>query len=458
MRHPFSCDTSVVLGTVTADGSTIFAKNSDRSLNEAQPLIHLPRKSHPVGSSVQCQYIEIPQVETTWEVICSRPCWLWGFEIGVNEWGVAIGNEAVMTREPFEDKALIGMDIIRLALERSTTADEATNVITALIEQYGQGGSCEEFADRTYHNSFIVADPVSAIIVETAGHHWVTRNVKDKAAIGNLLTISTPDTSSSGLIENARANGWATDPFDFAASYIDPKFDLEPRTCRLDRAREILTGQKNPVTVSDMIALLSDHGDRDLPFQPEPLPTLCMHANPIYPGETAAAMVAHLRPGRPRELTATVWTAFGSPCLSIFRPVYPFGVGLPAELDLGASTYYENAPWWAFERLQRMVAGSPTIASSVRSELNTLQLSFFAAANDVETRASQLIERGENDVARSLLRAFVDDTTRRSLALVCDLTSRFASEARENENPVMAPFWNEINEKAGVISPGSVVR
>jgi len=458
MSHPFSCDTSVVLGSVTADGSTIFAKNSDRAVNEAQPLIHLPRKSHPAGMTVRCQYIEIPQVAQTWEVIGSRPCWLWGFEIGINEWGVTIGNEAVMTREPFEVKALIGMDIIRLALERSTTAEEATTVITELIDRYGQGGSCEEFADRTYHNSFIVADPTAAVIVETAGHRWVTKRVIDKAAIGNLLTIDSPDTSSAGLIDNARSNGWASEPFSFSGAYIDPEFDLAPRTCRLDRARQILKGQASPVRVTDMIALLSDHGDRDLPVQPEPLPTLCMHANPMYPGETAAAMVAHLRPDRPRELTATVWTAFGSPCLSIFRPVYPFGVGLPVELDLGTSTYTVQSPWWAFERLQRMVAASPAIATSVRSELSELQVAFFIEAEEVESQASQLIERGQNADARALLRAIVNHTTERSLALITDLTTRYANDAGANENPIMGQFWREVNEKAGVISPGFAIR
>src|SRR4051794_38373653 len=127
--QPFSCDTSVVLGSITADGSTIFAKNSDRSPNEAQPLSHYPRRTYPAGATVRTQYIEIPQVEQTWEVIGSRPCWLWGFEMGVNEWGVAIGNEAVHTREPSEAAALLGMDIIRLALERSTSADAAVDVI-----------------------------------------------------------------------------------------------------------------------------------------------------------------------------------------------------------------------------------------------------------------------------------------------------------------------------------------
>src|SRR4051794_36794541 len=66
MPAPFSCDTSVALGSATVDGSTIFAKNSDRPVNEAQPLIHVPRTELAPGSTVDCQYIAIPQVEMTW--------------------------------------------------------------------------------------------------------------------------------------------------------------------------------------------------------------------------------------------------------------------------------------------------------------------------------------------------------------------------------------------------------
>lgn len=106
----------------------------------------------------------------------------------------------------------------------------------------------------------------------------------------------------------------------------------------------------------DLQALLRDHGDGDLPRGPQPLPTICMHLAPDRGGETAAALVAHLRPDGPRELAATVWAAFGSPCLSVFRPVYPCAVGLPPALDRGGERYDPASPWWVFERLRRLVA------------------------------------------------------------------------------------------------------
>jgi dipeptidase len=451
MSVPFSCDTSVALGSATADGSTILAKNSDRSPNESQPLTHIPGSTHPAGATVRCQYIEIPQVEQTWEVIGSRPCWLWGFEMGVNEWGVAIGNEAVLTREPSEEVALIGMDIVRLALERAATADEAVQVMGELIERYGQGGSCEESYFRTYHNSFIVADPSGAWIVETAGHRWVAKRVQDRAAIGNLLAIGQRwDAGSPGIAEHAIASGWATEPFNFADSYRDPEADLSTRTCRLDRARAILGGYSQPITVTDMMSVLKDHGDRDLPTGAERLPTLCMHASPGLPDETAAAMVAHLRPGKPKEITAPVWTAFGSPCLSVFRPVYPFAVGLPEVLNIGTSRYSSDSPWWTFERLQRTVAINPSLASDVRSAFTELQQRFFDLAAQAEADAESMLLDGRRDDALRLLRDLVDTTTAESIELASRLLNQFESRGAVDSNPVMASIWAELNEKAGV--------
>lgn len=134
-----------------------------------------------------------------------------------------------MTREPFEHRALIGMDIIRLALERSTTAGEATNVITALIEQYGQGGSCGWRAKTCRGLDSSSPTRYQAIIVETAGHHWVTRNVKDKAAIGNLLTVSTTEHLFIWVGRKPKPTVGRPILFDLAASYIDPQFDLAPQ-------------------------------------------------------------------------------------------------------------------------------------------------------------------------------------------------------------------------------------
>ncbi|HSV07985.1 MAG TPA: hypothetical protein VLI07_15845, partial [Candidatus Binatus sp.] len=102
------CDTLVALREVTADGVTLFAKNSDRPPRECQRIVQLPHRRHPADGTVRCQYVELPQAAETAAVLGSQPYWLWGFEHGVNEHRVAIGNEMVFTREAPGKTGLLG--------------------------------------------------------------------------------------------------------------------------------------------------------------------------------------------------------------------------------------------------------------------------------------------------------------------------------------------------------------
>ena len=429
MNGMLSCDTSVALGTATADGSVIFAKNSDRNANEAQPLHHSPRRQHARGATLRTQYLEIPEVAETWELIGSRPHWLWGFEIGVNEWGVTIGNEAVHSHEPLEEVGLLGMDLVRLGLERAQTADEAIRVMSELLERHGQGGSCEApgLPFRSYHNSFIVADPRDAYVLETAGRHWIAEKVKDRGAISNLYTIES-----------------------FGAKWADPNADLRTRVCRLRRAREVLGGYRQPIAVEDMQDLLRDHYDGDLPRGEQPEPSICMHGVPGRTGETAASMVVHLRPDMPKELAVTCWTAFGSPCLSVYRPVYPFLVGLPADLDRGERRYSANSPWWAFERLQRLIAQAPSLADVARGPLAELEWRFRVSAEEAEMEAERQVRHGDRTAAIRVLRTLVDSTSREAVDLANQLYAELSRRADLFAEPAMADTWRPLNEEVGL--------
>ena len=147
------CDTMAARAAATTTGGTLFAKNSDRERNEAQYLQSLPAQRYGKGAVVRCTYIAIPQAAQTHAVLLSRPFWIWGAEMGANEHGVVIGNEAVHPRAlPQRQRALIGMDLLRLGLERGATAAEAVEVITSLLEQHGQGGSCGHLSARFYDN------------------------------------------------------------------------------------------------------------------------------------------------------------------------------------------------------------------------------------------------------------------------------------------------------------------
>ena len=248
------CDTLVAVGEATADGTVILAKNSDRQPNEAQQIVVIPRALHKKDATVKCTYIEIPQVRETYEVLLSKPFWIWGCEMGANECGVTIGNEAVFSKIPSgKEPGLIGMDFIRLALERADTARKALEVIIELLETYGQSGNCGLPKKEYYHNSFIIADPTEAWVLETVAKFWVAEQVRDVRTISNGLTIGNEwDMASPGLVEYAIKRGWcrSREDFHFARCFSDFLYTrFSASAARQCRTTELLKAKKGNITV-----------------------------------------------------------------------------------------------------------------------------------------------------------------------------------------------------------------
>lgn len=76
----------------------------------------------------------------------------------------------------------------RLGLERGSSAEEAMNVITSLLEEHGQGGPCSDTVpELLYHNSFLLADPTEAWVLETAGRHWAAENIKSMSHLMGII-------------------------------------------------------------------------------------------------------------------------------------------------------------------------------------------------------------------------------------------------------------------------------
>ncbi len=322
------CDTIVV---VRPEG-VLFAKNSDRDPNEAQIPEWHPAADHPDDAVVQTTHLEVPQVAHTHATLLSRPFWMWGAEIGANEHGVTIGNEAVFTDQPLSDEGLTGMDMIRLALERTTTAEEAVGVIVDLLERHGQGGGCGyEKRSFTYHNSFIVADPTDAWVLETAGSLWATEQVHSGVrTISNGLTIP-------GFADDHRK--W-----------------LETKVSACDVRTSLTAGSASGATgPEDLMTTLRSHGPNRWPRYKAINGTLsipCMHGGGVAASSSSVAgWVSDLA-------TGTHWiSGTSAQCLSLFKPVRvdaPVDVGaIPDGHDDGESL------WWRQERMARAVMRDP---------------------------------------------------------------------------------------------------
>ncbi len=356
------CDTLIALGNATVDGSVIFAKNSDREPNEAHEILVCPAEKHTSGSMVKCTYIEVPQVEETFAVLLAKPFNIWGAEMGANEHGVVIGNEAVFTRVPYDKgPGLTGMDMIRLAVERAATARQALDVIVQLLEANGQGGNCGFAHPFYYHNSFIIGDPRDAWVLETAGKQWAAVQVKDVRTISNQITIGREwDLASSGLVDYAVDRGWCRQrsDFDFGKCYSDPLMTyFSASGHRRNRSSCLLEGSQGKFSVERMMAALRDHGDQHGEgWKPDRGLTgseMCMHAGfgPVRINQTVGSMVSHLRgDGHTHWVTAT-----SAPCTGVFKPVW-IDAGTP---DYGESPGRVVWSWLSLVAARALAPGSP---------------------------------------------------------------------------------------------------
>jgi dipeptidase len=238
----------------------------------------------------------------------------------------------VFTRQPYAATGLTGMDLVRLGLERGASAEQAVEVIAGLLEMHGQGGGCgHEHPGFTYHNSFIVADPRGAFVLETAGRRWQAERITGAWSISNGLTLP-------GIEEES----------DFLKTRVSQ--------CRIRRARTLAAAERAQ-DVGDLMRVLRDHGDG-----PEPryrllngaMAASCMHAGGLVAAsQTTASWVAELRPGASRHWV----TATAAPCVGLFKPVR-----VDEPLDLGPPPTDRADPaslWWRHERLHRQVLRDP---------------------------------------------------------------------------------------------------
>jgi hypothetical protein len=114
---------------------------------------------------------------------------MWGAEMGVNEQGVAIGNEAVFSTSSIDKNGLLGMDILRLALHNADSGHQAVKIIVELIKRFGQGGDAGYKGHLSYHNSFLIQDRHEAFVLETAGTSWAMKRIDSFASISNVYTL-----------------------------------------------------------------------------------------------------------------------------------------------------------------------------------------------------------------------------------------------------------------------------
>lgn len=410
------CDTLCIR---RPDG-VLFAKNSDRPIDEVQLLETVGRRSRRAGrndsifsrqvprdlhaTTVRTQYLTIPDAPIRDTVVGSRPTWLWGFEHGVSSTGVAVGNEKVFTVDDprVAPPALLGMDLVRLAVERSATAEEGVEIIVDLLERHGQGGSGEQHADEPYWSSFLLADCHGGWILETSGTSWVAEPAGDGAAISNRLTLRDTWTRSSSDIAPGTDWGRWRDPAA-PTGIADHRLAGTARGIAQGHAAFARSGETPSEAAAAVVATLRDHGNGPWAapgspaalgeVAPSPVPsavhddwsgvTVCMHVRGYQC--TTASMLAWL-PTEPKA-PIRIWASLGSPCASVVLP----GVLIPyrhePSFPVIPGALCDVGTWEAFAFLARQVElpgeeGAAALAE-IRAHLGPVEAAAWAEADEL---------------------------------------------------------------------------
>lgn len=437
------CDTLIATKLATTNGNAVFGKNSDRPPNEGQHLVHFPAADHTPGSKVKCTYIEIPQAAHTHAVFLSKPFWMWGAEMGANEHGLVIGNEAIYSKVPAnKEPALLGMDMLRAALERAITPREAMQVIIELLEQFGQGGNCAAHGESMYyHNSFLIANADDAWVLETIDKQWAAKQVKDVYTISNCLTIGNQyDLSSENLVGFAKQKGVSKpqNELHLARDFNDFLYtNFGKGLTRRETTFSALDKQKGNVSIETMMSTLRHHNDEN--FDPRTSVAdqdVCMHAGfgPVRISQSTASLVAYMDKSNPILFA----TGTSAPCTSLFKPFWLDSASFLTDEPTPTNLADPNSLFWSHECLHRAVLDNyHERLAAYAPERDEMEKRFITGALKLQSASAQ--ERAEFSRA-----CFAEGRTAEA-----DWLKRVeAIPARKSILHSMA--WNGFSQKAGL--------
>lgn len=400
------------------ENSAIFLKNSDRAANEPNLIILYPERKG--GGTIDCTYISVPD-EGACKVLLYKPSWIWGAEMGINEYGVSIGNEAVWTKSRGKkDEKLLGMDILRLALERGRTAFEASQIIISLLETYGQGGNAGFDHSFYYDNSYLIADAGEAYVLETAGKHWAWKKVIGQANISNRLSICDD-------YDRCSMDG------DFCKQNIEPVVSFFSGSAKRKYSGECsISALNQPLELQQAFNALRAHhnnADDDKLFDRGSVKSVCMHAGGLFGDHTTGSMAVWYLDGNPY-----IWvTGSSTPCLSVFKPVsldIPFAPVFPEGREEDALKY-----WLEREKVLRAVYGRDIDAADFREKAMAMEKEFVSNAEELITK-------------KASIEAYAEFCT------VCakkesEFIAEFSAAATRGSGERLPKFWAKKNQTLG---------
>lgn len=454
---PDGCTTITAGKKATTDGSVITSHTDDSHRTRSWVDI-VPEADHRKGEMaavyrrVACDTFampiyqhnktgEIQQVSHTYGFInTAYPC--------MNTRQLAIGESTFGGRACLQsDNGLIDcQSLVRLMLERCTTARDAIALAGKLTSEYGwtDAGECLTIADKNevWHLEIVGSGKGNK------GAIWVAQRVPDDhiAVNANASTIKEINTNdkeffmaSKNIYTMAKDSGWwnPETPFRFCYTYAPESrtsfasrrrewrvLDLLAPSLKLDANAEnypFSVKPDKPVTVEQLVAVFKDYYEgtpynfiKNITCTDDSGKTVISPlANPFMPydmnkifkinggwgwlGErtiarwyTMYATIIQCRGQYPDEIGGLVWLAMDNVASSIYIPVYCGVTDLPLSYKTPGRTngYTRESAWWAFNRLGTLTAQRwGDMRHDVDNVWNPMQKSMFEQQQNIEKQA-----------------------------------------------------------------------
>jgi secernin len=401
-------DMVVALPGTTPDGQTLFGHNGSRPGDEGQALHRQSARAHAPGEALIFGSLAIPQARQTHSILGWQSAGQWGYRHGLNEHRVVAGCNPIQTRLQSEGAGLSGPDLVRIALERGTSARQARDVILDLICRHGQAG----IGSEEPNSSFLVADLKEAFVLETSGKHWAEQEIHAVRAVSDVCHLHQDwDRISRGLADLAISRGWWPEDgskLDFANVVAPTERESAPSLRRWGRATLLLEQNSGRLDRPLFRRLLCDHFENsvisvdafDSPLLEQ---SICNHGAEASAPLTAMSFIAELNE-LPVQLPIA-WCAFGPPCSSAYFPIPLLG-DLPPALRATAN---ENgcAIWRTVVRLLSQCRHDPIRWQLCREEMARVQIRFDENCRDLLLDATQLRAAGKGTELERLTESFM---------------------------------------------------
>ncbi len=461
---PDGCTTITVGRLASADGSVINSHTCDSHRTRAYFDL-VPAQSHAKGeemllrrrtgndSTAMPSYRfeptgKIPQVSYTHGYINTPyPC--------MNDHQLAVGESTFGGRSSLRSKnGLIDCQtLVRLMLERCSTAREAIKLAGELTKTYGyiDGGECLTVSDPAEVWHLEIVGPGKG----NRGSVWVAQRLPDDHISVNAnasrirqIDLNQPDyfMASDNVFSVAQDSGWwnpEEGAFEFCYAYA-PKsrtslaarrrewrvFDLAAPSHGLDAHAENYPFSVKPdtlITLEKMVDLFQDYYEhtpynmvKNITVTDDSGRTIISPlANPFMPydmnkvfdinggwgwrGErtiarwyTMYATIIQSRDWLPDPIGGLVWLAWDNVATSIYVPLYNCITDLPDSYQTPGRVngFNRDCAWWAFNRLGTLAAQRwGDMRHDVTDVWQPLQTELFENQSKIEAQALQIFEQ-----------------------------------------------------------------